>query len=170
MWFFPLGGGTETRGPGSIGSLLRCRYETYKKEIRADFFDAHFRAFDRQIVLVDILGALYAGTTAFDGTSRAIRDLVTGLREGWGFWARRRRQASSDSWAVAAPGAIASTALSAVVAPHPIERVAFVATKADHVPKLSRDNLKHLLEALAKPVADELTKTRVSYHVAASIR
>ncbi|MEJ0020436.1 MAG: YcjX family protein [Acetobacteraceae bacterium] len=150
LWFFPLPGVPETPAAGSLGALLRDRFETYKRQIRADFFDTHFRAFDRQVVLVDVLGALHAGQAAFEDTARAILDLAQALRDGWGFWSRRR-------W------------LGLV---RPIEHVAFVATKADHVPALNRTNLRNLLEALAQPAARswETVRAPVSYHAAAAIR
>jgi predicted YcjX-like family ATPase len=189
MWFFPLPDNSEPLPANSAGSLLRDRFETYKREVRADFFDTHFRSFDRQVVLIDVLGALYAGQTAFDDTARAIDDIARGLRDGWGYWGRKRRQAGADvlqsegsvgafgnvrsgMWTAVAPIALVSTALAAVVAPRQIERVAFVATKADHVPSMSRTNLKYLLTALAKRASEswERNEARVSYHVAASVR
>jgi predicted YcjX-like family ATPase len=36
-----------------------------------------------------------------------------------------------------------------------IERVTFVATKADHVPALKRDNLCNLVRALAEPAREQ---------------
>jgi predicted YcjX-like family ATPase len=189
MWFFPLTGSLESPPSGSLGALLRDRFETYKREIRADFFDTHFRAFNRQVMLVDVLGALYAGKAAFDDTSRAIEDLARGLRDGWGYWSRGRRRGVADDLqlngqvaaggivrsvnrTVAAPITLLSSALAAVVAPRSIERVAFVATKADHVPALSRANLKNLLAALAHRASEtwEQGDASVSYHVAASVR
>lgn len=189
MWFFPLPTTSESPPAGSIGALLRDRFEAYKREVRGDFFDSHFKAFNRQVMLVDVLGALYAGQTAFEDTKRAIQDLAVGLRDGWGFWRRKRRQTVADSlrrngqlaavrgagngnWAVTVPVAVASAALSAVVAPRPMERVAFVATKADHVPGLSRTNLRNLLTALARTAGKswEQGTASVTYHTAASLR
>ena len=141
------------------------------------------------MMLVDVLGALYAGQAAFEDTARAIHDLATGLRDGWGFWSRKRRQSAADSmgqygglasgriaaqgfWAAAAPVAVTAIAMAAVIAPHAVERVAFVATKADHVPGLSRANLRDLLEALARRAGKTWAQSSatVSYHVAASVR
>jgi predicted YcjX-like family ATPase len=189
MWFFPLASRADLLLSGSMGALLDDRFETYKREVRADFFDSYFKAFNRQVMLVDVLGALYAGQTAFEDTARAILDLATGLRDGWGFWSHKRRQSVADGmekfgslaigriaaqgfWAAVAPAAVTAIGLAAVIAPHAVERVAFVATKADHVPGLSRANLKNLLAALARPAAETWTKGNagVSYHVAASVR
>ncbi len=49
--------------------------------MRADFFDTHFAAFDRQVMLVDVLGAMYAGQAAFEDTARVIGDLARALRD-----------------------------------------------------------------------------------------
>jgi uncharacterized protein len=52
-----------------------------------------------------------------------------------------------------------------------IERVAFVATKADHVPALKRDNLRNLVRSLAEPARERQADAgaSVTYHVAASL-
>ena len=154
MWFFPLPFDDAVLPPGCIGLLLRDRFDAYKRQVRANFFDTHFRAFDRQVMLVDVLDALYAGRTAFEDTQRAVRDLAVGLRDGWGFWTT-----------------LAAATLPAALAPRPVERVAFVATKADRVPQPGRANLQSLLQALAQPAAEswQSGQASVSYHVAAAI-
>ncbi len=141
MWFFPV----ELRAspmPGTGGALLSARFDAYRQDMREGFFEAHFRAFDRQILLVDVLGALHAGRAAFEDTAEAIADLCRGLRgtPGWFRWGRP-----------------------------PIAKVAVVATKADHVPALRREALRHLLQAVAGPGLGERGGGGVSLHVAASI-
>ncbi|HVZ06891.1 YcjX family protein [Rhodopila sp.] len=175
LWFFPMPG---TAGPlmhGSIGRLLQDRFETYKREIRANFFDSYFRSFDRQIMLVDVLGCLYAGKLAFDDTAAAIHDLAVVLRDGWGTWARGRRSgvtASELPWPLSLTVSAAQSLLAAFMGTRSVDRVAFVATKADHVPELDRQALRSLLTNLAKPAAGaiEADRASVSYHVASSIR
>lgn len=83
LWFFPM----DIRAPlvlprDSLMALLDERFEAYKRDIRASFFDTHFRSFDRQVVLVDVLGALYAGQAAFEDTARALADIAGQLRYG----------------------------------------------------------------------------------------
>lgn len=153
LWFFPLRCDAAVP-PGSIGQLLRERFDAYKREVRAGFFDTHFRAFNRQVMLVDVLDALHAGRAAFEDTARAVRDLAAGLRDGWGFWTN-----------------LAMTTLPGALAPRPLERVAFVATKSDRVPLPDRARLQHLLQALARPAAEswERVHATVSYHAAAAI-
>jgi len=141
MWFFPA----ELRGSpmlGTGGALLSARFDAYRQDMREGFFEVHFRAFDRQILLVDVLGALHAGRAAFEDTAEAIADLCRGLRgaPGWFGWGRP-----------------------------PIAKVAVVATKADHVPALRREALRHLLAAVAGPGLGERGGGAVSLHVAASI-
>ena len=147
MWFFPLEAGGRRADPGTAAALLAERFETYKRDMREEFFDTRFRAFDRQILLVDVLGALHAGRTAFEDTAEAIADLCQGLRGARGWLGLREA---------------------------PIARVAVVATKADHVPAMRRENLRHLLAALTEPalVAGRAAMPRrgpVSLHVAAAV-
>ena len=188
LWFFPQFPGPAMPRAGSAAALLQDRFEAYKREIRDSFFDRNFRSFTRQIVLVDVLGGLHAGQASFEDTGHAIADIARGLHDGWGFWSRQRRQSLSahleqgaqlagaqltrrGSPAIGIPLNLAASILSGFVAQRAIERVAFVATKADHVPAMSRDNLRNLLQALAKPAVLGAgdAKTVVSYHVAASI-
>ena len=188
MWFFPQSPTRSVPRTGSAAALLRDRFDAYKREVRETFFDTYFRSFSRQIVLVDVLGGLHAGQASFEDTGHAIADIARGLRDGWGFWSRQRRQTLSagvehgaqlagsqlarrGSPMVGIPINLAASVLSGFVAPRAIEKIAFVATKADHVPSMSRDNLRNLLQALAKPATATAgdAKTAVSYHVAASI-
>jgi predicted YcjX-like family ATPase len=130
-------------------ALLSDRFEAYKRDMRASFFDTHFRAFDRQVLLVDVLGALYAGQGAFHDTARALKDITKALRYGahQGFIAGRLNASR-------------------------IGRVVFVATKADHVPAMMRDNLRYLLRSLAGAAESRQSTTgaTVSYQVAAALR
>ena len=82
MWFFPIGHADNQPARGTAGALLRDRYEAYKADMRTTFFDTHFEDLDRQIVLVDVLGALHAGKEAFDDTARAITDIAAGFSYG----------------------------------------------------------------------------------------
>jgi hypothetical protein len=146
MWFFPSDNAPVHPPHNSIAELLLARFDAYKAEIRATFFDTHFRAFDRQIVLVDTLGALHAGRTAFEDTERAIADIAACLAEG-------------DSMLPRWLGGAA------------IERIAFVATKADHVPELHRDNLRALMRDMVRHAQPHgpTGSDAVSYHAAASV-
>ena len=47
---------------GSNLAHLKKRYKAYVKEVVKPFYEQHFRHFDRQIVLVDVLSALNEGS------------------------------------------------------------------------------------------------------------
>jgi uncharacterized protein len=57
---------------GTLWSMMRRRYDSYKRVIVRPFFREHFARLDRQIVLVDALAALNAGP-------QALRDLEHAL-------------------------------------------------------------------------------------------
>ncbi|MDB5382637.1 MAG: YcjX-like family [Rhodospirillales bacterium] len=123
MHFFPFMG-PEQPAFGSLALLLRDRFETYKAEMRRNFFEPHFSRFNRQVVLVDVLGALFAGRTAFEDSAMAIREIAASYkREMQGALPFGRR----------------------------IERVVFAATKADHVPDQAQAALKQALMHMAQP-------------------
>ncbi len=145
MWFFPAETLAGSPSPGSIGALLTQRFDTYNAEARATFFDTHFKKFDRQIVLVDTLGALAAGRAAYEDTEHALADIAACLAGG---------NAILPRW-------LGGTG---------IERVAFVATKADHVPELHRDNLRALMRDMVHLAATHAPgDDSVSFHAAASV-
>jgi predicted YcjX-like family ATPase len=140
--------------------------------LRLNFFDSHFASFNRQVMLVDVLSSLYGGRAAFEDTARAIGDLGAALRYG----------TNAAAWSMAAgmirgfgqllPSAIgrATDAAAQGLSARRIERATFVATKADHVPELQRDNLRNLLRALATPKGKDPTAgTPVTYQTAAAI-
>lgn len=118
LWFFPL---PHPAGGGLAASLAR-RHAAYIADQRETFFEPFFRRFQRQAVLVDVLGALHAGEAAFADTAEALAAIGSALHRGGG-WLER----------VLGLG---------------VERVAFVATKADHVPGPQRPALAALLGQL----------------------
>ena len=160
---------------GSLMALLSDRFEAYKRDMRTSFFDTHFRGFDRQVLLVDVLGALHAGRAAFHDTARAIRDIATALRYGapQGLVADATAgMLHGAAHVLPAPLARASQAAAERLGGSRIGRVVFVATKADHVPALKRDTLRHLLRALSGQVEgqQQAAGATVSYQVAAALR
>src|SRR5262249_62323427 len=58
------------------------RFELYKREQVARFYQDHFRQYSRQIVLVDVLRALLAGRGAFDDTRLAPGAILGSVRHG----------------------------------------------------------------------------------------
>lgn len=144
MWFFPLNEVSDHSQRGTAAALLEERFEAYKADMRARFFEAHFARFDRQIVLADVLGVLHGGKEAFYDTQQALALIAGSLSYGGGWGLGRGRQGR-------------------------IERVAFVATKADHVPASGRDNLRHLLRDLVEDARTSMEGRPVSFHTVASV-
>ena len=176
MWFFPMDQADTQPARGTAGALLRDRYDAYRADMRATFFDTHFNDFDRQVVLVDVLGALHAGKEAFDDTARAIADIAAGMNYGRNL-ARPVHEIGAAAVQVGGRllggrvygGARAADAMSHALKTRRVERVAFVATKADHVPAMRRDNLRNLLRALVETTKEGLGRTPVTYHSAAAV-
>lgn len=124
MWFCPvlLGGGAAK--PGSLGELMEKRYEAYKEKVVTPFFQNHFRKFDRQIVLVDVLAALHGGWHVFKDVEAALDVVSRCFTYGSANW--------FTSWFRPS-----------------IEKVLFAATKADHVTAPQREHLRELLRKMA---------------------
>jgi predicted YcjX-like family ATPase len=123
MWFAPLDIPEPVRNPpkGTLAALMEERFEIYKKEAVTPFYTEHFRNYSRQVVLVDVLGALLAGREVFEDTRRAIDAILESFRYGRSGIIRRLLGSAR------------------------IEKVLFAATKADHVPEMLRENLALLL-------------------------
>ena len=62
------------------------RYEGYKRLVVKPFFRDHFARLDRQIVLVDALGAVSRGPSAVKETAQALRDIMAAFRPGSNSW------------------------------------------------------------------------------------
>jgi hypothetical protein len=127
LFFFPLPDAPERPGPGTLAALLAERHAAYREDMQANAFKGRLDRFDRQIVLVDVLGALHAGEAAFEDTARAIGAIARALRRD-GLLARML------GWAQPT-------------------HLAFAATKADHVPAASRPALASLLADLVGEAA-----------------
>jgi hypothetical protein len=122
--FFPL------RGRGGLVGLLGQRYGAYTDAVRQDLLSPLFGKLDRLVVLADLLTALAAGRDGFADTQAALAAASGAMR--WQF-----------SWTEA------FTALFSLRRPPPvIRRVAYAATKADHVAARQRGNLRGLMKAL----------------------
>ena len=142
MQFFPL------RGRGGLTNLLGQRYAAYTDAVRADLLSPLFGKLDRMVVLADLLSALAAGRDSFADTQSALAAASAALR--WQF-----------SWTEAF-----ASLLSLRRPPPVIRRVAYAATKADHVAARQRGNLRGLMRALT-PGAEGLT---AAHFALASIR
>lgn len=104
-------------------ALLERRFEDYKTYVVKPFYEKHFKRFDRQIILVDCLGALNQGAHSFDDLNKAIDWLLGSFHYG------------------------SSNILKRLFAPK-IDKLLFAASKADHVTPDQQDNLVKLLESI----------------------
>jgi predicted YcjX-like family ATPase len=145
LWFGPLavGDGIDAFAPGTLGALMAERFDVYKREIVARFYEDHFRNYTRQIVLVDVLRALLAGRDAFDDTRLALDAILESFRYGHG------------------------GILSRLLLGPRIDKVLFAATKADHVPDIQRDHLAALLRNMAAFPALEVRSSNAQLDVTA---
>lgn len=78
--FFPLP--PEALGPGPAFATLAQRYERYVETLVKPFYRDHLRNLDRQIVLVDLLGALARGPESFHGMREALGRILEHFRYG----------------------------------------------------------------------------------------
>jgi predicted YcjX-like family ATPase len=107
---------------GSLRTVMEQRYEAYKRTVVRRFFTDHFSRLDRQVVLVDLLGALQAGPDAVEDMRAALTETLGAFRHGRATWLSRLLGGR-------------------------IDRVLFAATKADHVAADQHQRLRALLEA-----------------------
>lgn len=123
MAFFPRTG--PTGAASGLTALLATRYERYRDTVRNTLHNPGFRGIDRLVILADLLGALHAGRYAFD-------DAVAALRLVAGAIARDQPLPLLPAW----------------LQPWGIARIAFAATKADHVARAQRANLAALMRGI----------------------
>lgn len=109
---------------GSLGREMGRRFEAYKSQVVRPFFRDHFAKIDRQIVLVDVLGALHAGPEAVEDLRRAMAATLQAFRPGQ------------------------NPFLAQLFRGRRIEKILFAATKADHLHHKQHAKLTALAEAL----------------------
>ncbi|CUH43171.1 putative ATPase [Ruegeria atlantica] len=129
LTFAPL----PVEGHGSRRSLHRemaRRYEAYKSQVVKPFFRDHFSRIDRQVVLVDALGAIHNGPQAVEDMRRAMADILSAFRPGRNAW------------------------LSQLLLGKRVERILFAASKADHLHHLQHHRLTNIMEALTREARD----------------
>jgi uncharacterized protein len=121
-------GPDEELADGTLGALMKRRYDSYVTKVVRPFFFGHFARLDRQIVLVDTLTALNAGSAAVEDLRKAIADVMTCFRIGnnsvlTGLFGRK------------------------------VDRVLFAATKADMLHHEGHDQLEAILQRLVDQAA-----------------
>ncbi|AWF80813.1 hypothetical protein BTJ40_08360 [Microbulbifer sp. A4B17] len=104
----------------SVFKILQARYDRYVKNQVRPFVDSHFRHLDRQLVLVDMIGALFAGEQSLEDMRLAFTHLADTFRYG------------------------ESGVISKLWRPK-VNRLLFAATKVDQVLAADHDALRQLL-------------------------
>lgn len=124
--FFPMDSTTAaSSAAGSLRAMMERRFESYKSQVVRPFFTGHFKRLDRQIVLVDVLGALDKGASALSDLERAMTGIMRALRP------------RPQNW------------LSQILGKR-LDKVLFAATKADHLPASSHDRLAAILKKMTE--------------------
>jgi predicted YcjX-like family ATPase len=130
LTFFPLALADEAAPPhGSLGAMMARRYDSYVQHVVRPFFREHFSRLDRQIVLVDVLGALSGGADAVAELERALTSVLRAFRPG------------------------VATRLASLLGGRRIDKLLFAATKADHIHHSSHDRLEAILRLLTERAA-----------------
>jgi predicted YcjX-like family ATPase len=73
---------TEKPPRRSLWREMERRYEAYKSRVVKPFFRDHFQKLDRQIVLIDVLGAIHAGPRAVEDLRQSLQDILGAFRPG----------------------------------------------------------------------------------------
>ena len=115
---------------GCLWREMERRYEAYKARVVTPFFRDHFAKIDRQIVLVDVLGAIHSGPQAVEDLRRTMADVLAAFRPG--------RNRFLTSW----------------FGGRRVEKILFAATKADHLHHSQHAALTDIMEALLRDARD----------------
>lgn len=115
---------------GSLGREMARRYEAYKSHVVRPFFRDHFAKIDRQVVLVDVLGAIHAGPAALEDLRRSMAGILRAFRPGPASW------------------------LGTLLGGHRIEKILFAATRADHLNHEQHARLTAITGALLREARD----------------
>ena len=115
---------------GTLRREMERRYAAYKSKVVRPFFKDHFARIDRQIVLVDALGALHRGRPAV----RELRDTMSGLMQAF------------------RPGR--NRILARLLGGKRVEKILFAATKVDHLHHKTHGDLAAFMESLVRQARD----------------
>ena len=114
----------------SLWREMQRRFEAYKGQVVKPFFRDHFARIDRQVVLVDALGAIHAGPRAVEDMRQAMTDILGAFRPG------------------------RNAFLSQLLRGKRVEKILFAATKADHLHHSQHGRLTAIMEALTREARD----------------
>ena len=122
LTFAPL---PDSQAPrGSLAREFERRFEAYKREVVKPFFRDHFARIDRQIVLVDMLGAIHSGPAAVEDMRQAMANILGAFRPG------------------------RNSFLNQMFLGRRVEKILFAATKADHLHHTQHPQLTAIASAL----------------------
>ena len=132
LTFCPLEKPADHPQSGSFYEVMEKRFESYKDRVVGKFYTDHFANFDRQIVLVDIQKALNHGPSSFGDMQSSLQGILNSFAYG------------------------NSNIFTRLFQPK-IDKLLFVATKADHVAANQHPNLERLLNRMVvRPVNEAI--------------
>jgi predicted YcjX-like family ATPase len=114
----------------SLHREMERRYEAYKSRVVKPFFRDHFARIDRQVVLVDVLGAIHNGPQAVEDMRAAMTDILGAFKPG------------------------RNAFLSRLLRGKRVEKILFAATKSDHLHHEQHPRLTAIIEALTRDARD----------------
>lgn len=114
----------------SLWREMERRFDAYKARVVRPFFRDHFARIDRQVVLVDALGAIHAGPQALEDLRRTMAEILTAFRPG------------------------RNGLLRELVLGKRVERILFAATKADHLHHSQHAALTAIMQAMTREARD----------------
>ena len=143
LTFAPLTAKSYDEFPkGSLGDLMQRRYDSYVSKIVRPFFFSHFARLDRQIVLVDTLSALNAGSAAVQDLKNALAQVLACFRLG-------------------------AHSIFPSILGRRIDRILFATTKADLLHQTSHDRLENILRLIIEDASAKAKFSGATIDVAA---
>src|SRR6056297_442712 len=130
LTFAPLPSPGASAPRKSLWREMERRFEAYKREVVKPFFRDHFARIDRQIVLVDALGAIHRGPRAVEDMRRAMSEILGAFRPG------------------------RNAFLTRLLMGRQVGRILFAATKADHLHHTQHQRLAAIMAALTREARD----------------
>ena len=126
--------------PAAWRDSLEAKFSYYQQQVIKPFYKNYFQDYNRQIVLVDLLSALQAGEDALSELRLALGELMKSFEYG------------------------NNSLLKRLLSPQ-IDRVALVASKADHVAPEQHSAMRQLLGQLLQQSRQQLDFERISYQL-----
>ncbi|MCZ0814177.1 MAG: YcjX family protein [Pseudomonadota bacterium] len=130
LTFAPLPAPASTAPRKSLWREMERRFEAYKREVVKPFFRDHFARIDRQVVLIDALGAIHRGPRAVEDMRRAMSEILGAFRPG------------------------RNAFLTRLLMGRQVGRILFAATKADHLHHTQHQRLAAIMAALTREARD----------------